>query len=1295
MPESTSASDLRARLTGVMLHDEHALRRRIGGARKIASPERQRSVLATIERELSKAEARLARRAATHPTITYPAELPISARRDDLLATIGAHPVVIVSGETGSGKSTQLPKLCLELGRGVRGLIGHTQPRRIAARSIAERVASELDTTVGDLVGYAVRFTDRVGDDTFVKLMTDGILLAEISRDRLLTRYDTIIVDEAHERSLNIDFLLGYLQRLVRRRRDLKVIVTSATIDTERFSRHFDDAPIVEVSGRAHPVELRYRPIEIDNRTSPRDQAQAICDSARELSVDVPGDILVFCSGEREIRDTADALGALGLPGTSVLALFARLSSAEQHRVFERHSERRIVIATNVAETSLTVPGIRSVIDPGKARISRYSRRTKVQRLPIEKVSQASADQRAGRCGRIGPGVCIRLYSEDDYLTRPAFTEPEIQRTSLASVILLMADLGLGDVESFPFVDPPDTRNIRDGIALLEELGAVDPRQQGANDWLTGIGRQLARLPLDPRFGRMVIEADRRGCLREVTIIAAGLSIQDPRERPTDRQGAADEMHARFAHPDSDFLSIVALWEYVSAERRQRSSSQFRKLCQREYLNYARVREWQDVVVSLRQVAASLGFTENSRDSQPDQIHQAVLSGLLSHIGVREPRSPDFRGARSMSFRIVPGSVLFKQSPSWIMAADLTETTRLWARNIAGIRAEWAEQLGRHLVVRTYADPWWDATRGAAVTDERVTLYGVPVVSARRITYAPVDATAARDIFIRHALVDHEWETHHRFDQHNRDIVDEIRTLEARSRRGGILADEDARFEFFETRVPRDVTSMQDFDRWWKDHRGAEPNLLDLTREVLLKPEAEPIDPNAFPDRWAHGGLELPLSYEFEPDAPTDGIVVTVPLRALSQVDGAAFDWNVPGWREDLVVALVRSLPKQIRRELTPVAETVRAVLPRLSEPRGDLLDAVRRELSRVAGTVIPRDAFDLTRVPSYLRPTFRLVADDGEVVAEGPDLAAIAAVLDAEVRAAVAASGHALEQTGLVSWTIGTLPRVTETVASGHTIKAYPALVDEGDTVGVRLFPNAAEQAEAMWAGTRRLLRLQVPGPARQLQGLFTNDVALALTASPYASATECFHDCVVCALDEVMEDGGGPAWDESGFATLVEHTRGAMPSRLDEIGPQVTEILLRTASIRHHIERSPNVTLAPSVADIESHLDRLVYPGFIAGVGAGRLADVARYLRAIEHRLERLGPRVARDLELTARCQRLEAEYHALLGQHGWSAELEDIAWQLEEFRVSCFAQSIGTAAPVSEKRILTAMAAVIGTA
>ena len=995
-------ADLRRALPELMLHDQHRLARRIDRANGLRDQAARDKAVTELTAEIDRAARRVARRREAVPEISYPEELPVSQRRDDIAQAIRDHQVVIVAGETGSGKTTQLPKICLELGRGVTGQIGHTQPRRIAARTVAERIAEETSTQLGTAVGYKVRFTDKSGDNTLVKVMTDGILLNEIASDRDLYRYDTLIIDEAHERSLNIDFILGYLRQLLPRRPDLKVIITSATIDPERFAAHFaiDDqpAPIIEVSGRTYPVEVRYRPIADPEQrdTEDRDQIQAISDAIDELSANGPGDILVFFSGEREIRDTADALK--GRKNLEVLPLYGRLSAAEQHRVFElpasrTMSHRRVVLATNVAETSLTVPGIRYVIDPGTARISRYSLRTKVQRLPIEPISQASANQRKGRCGRVADGICIRLYSEEDFDSRPEYTDPEIQRTNLASVILQMAAARLGDVRAFPFVDPPDPRSITDGVRLLEELNAMK------SDRLTDTGRKMARLPVDPRIARMIIEADRQGCAREVLVIAAALSIQDPRERPADNQQAADTAHRRFAQPESDFLTFLALWDYLTDRQRELSGSAFRRMCRAEFLNYLRVREWQDLHAQLQSLSADLGLSTDSSSSERARVHTALLAGLLSHVGMKvvltaRPGTPpergrrplpEYLGARGTRFAIFPGSALARKPPDWVVAAELVETSRLWGRIVASVEPEWVEPVAAHLVKRSYSEPRWSKSRGAVIATEKVTLYGIPIVADRTVNFDRIDPVASRELFIRHALVEGDWETRHHFFRDNATLLAEAAELEQRARRRGLVAGEDALFEFYDARVPADVTSARHFDAWWKRQRHQTPDLLTLTLDDLLSAEAaEALElDSAYPEVWtsetqgpaAAGQRALSLSYAFEPGTETDGVTIDIPLSTLNQARPEEFSWQVPGLRHELVTELIRSLPKALRRELVPAPDVAREVLARLdgTTPAGDIRDVLSRELLRLRGVRVPADAYDLDKLPAHLRITFRI----------------------------------------------------------------------------------------------------------------------------------------------------------------------------------------------------------------------------------------------------------------------------------------------------------------------------------
>ncbi len=1244
------------------------------------------------------AAARAAGRAAL-PPITYPPELPVSQHKDEIARAIQNHQVVIIAGETGSGKTTQIPKICLELGRGVAGQIGHTQPRRLAARTVAERIAEELGSPLGQAVGYQVRFTDVSADDTLVKLMTDGIMLTELARDRTLSRYDTLIIDEAHERSLNIDFILGYLRQLLPERPDLKVIITSATIDPERFAAAFGGAPIVEVSGRTYPVEVRYRPIEGGEDA---EAGQAISDAIDELSAAGPGDILVFLSGEREIRDTADLLA--GRDRLEVLPLYSRLSAAEQHKVFARPAgsyTRRVVLATNVAETSLTVPGIRYVIDPGTARISRYSYRTKVQRLPIEPISQASANQRKGRCGRTADGICIRLYSEADFESRPAFTEPEILRTNLASVILQMAAIGLGDVPKFPFIDPPDARNIADGLTLLAELNAFSDGR------ITGLGRKLARLPVDPRLGRMILAADRNGCAREVLIIAAALSIQDPRERPADAQQAADEAHRRFADPDSDFTAYLNLWDYLAERQRELSSSAFRRMCRAEYLNYLRVREWQDLQGQLQRLAGDLGVTVTSSSAERSVVHLSLLPGLLSQIGMkveparqdasapsgpragRRPRA-EYLGARNARFAIFPGSGLARKAPDWIVAAELVETSRLWARDVARIEPEWIEPLAAHLVKRSYSEPHWERKRGSAVALEKVTLYGVPIVIDRKVSYGRIDPAAARELFIRHALAEGDWQTSHRFFAENRRLLAEAAEVEHRARRRGLVIGEDQLFAFYDARIPADVTSAQHFDTWWKRARRSEPDLLTFTAGDLLTDDAAQVAADTYPDSWTSqspGLSALPLSYAFEPGSDTDGVTVDIPLSRLNQVNPAEFSWQVPGLRAQLVTEMIRSLPKSLRRELVPAPDVAREVTARLGEPSGDLRDAVARELRSLRGVTVPRDAWDTSKLPPHLQITVR-VTDDGRVLAEGKDVAELQRELRPRLRAVLSQAAAGLTRSGLTSWDFGSLPEVFR----AGTVLAYPALADAGAAVDVRLFETEAAARSAMWAGTRRLILLGAPSPVKSIAGRLSTPAKLALSHNPHGSVAAMFADCMNCAADYLMAEAGGPARDREGFERLSAAVRSGLHEVTAEVVTQVESALRLAHAIEARLEDTRADAVQPAVADIRAQLSGLIYPGFVTATGYRRLPQLARYLRGIERRLDKLADSPARDAASMAIAARAEQAYRQTVADlppaRRADPDVAEVRWLLEELRISLFAQTLGTRVPVSENRILAAL-------
>ncbi|WP_046508226.1 ATP-dependent RNA helicase HrpA [Streptomyces odonnellii] len=1320
---STSFADLQTLLADVPLRDAQRLGRRLEGTRRIRKPEARQAVLDEIAGEAGKAAERMRLRAARVPAVTYPEQLPVSQKKDTILEAIRDHQVVIVAGETGSGKTTQIPKICLELGRGVRGMIGHTQPRRIAARTVAERVAEELRTPLGEAVGWKVRFTDQVDQDaTFVKLMTDGILLAEIQTDRELRAYDTIIIDEAHERSLNIDFLLGYLAQLLPRRPDLKVVITSATIDPERFSRHFGDAPIVEVSGRTYPVEVRYRPLlEEDGEEGDRDQITAISEAVDELRAAGSGDILVFLSGEREIRDTADALEKRKLRGTEVLPLYARLSHAEQHRVFQRPSAgvtHRIVLATNVAETSLTVPGIKYVIDPGTARISRYSHRTKVQRLPIERISQASANQRKGRCGRTSDGICVRLYSEDDFESRPEFTDAEILRTNLASVILQMTAAGLGDIEKFPFIDPPDHRNIRDGVQLLQELGAFDAERSAQKDpkkRLTPLGRKLSQLPVDPRLARMVIEADRNGCVREVMVIAAALSIQDPRERPAEKQTQADQQHARFRDETSDFLAYLNLWRYIREQQKTLSSSAFRRMCKSEYLNFLRIREWQDIYSQLRTVARQMGIHLNEEDAADQAVHVSLLAGLLSHIGMKDVKDAggeggsgrntaknEYLGARSAKFAVFPGSSLFKKPPRFIMSAELVETSRLWARVNAKIEPEWIEPLAGHLLKRTYSEPHWEKDAAAVMAYEKVTLYGVPIVAQRKVNFGRIDAEASRELFIRHALVEGDWRTHHQFFHDNRKLLGEVEELEHRARRRDILVDDETLYDFYDRRVPEDVVSGAHFDSWWKKKRRDEPELLDFERSMLINEKAGSVTKDDYPDTWRQGPLTFRVTYQFEPGADADGVTVHVPLQVLNQVTSEGFDWQIPGLREEVVMELIRSLPKPVRRHYVPAPNYAKAFLERAVPLQEPLPVTLARELQRMVGVPVSGDDFDLSRVPDHLKITFRIVDERRRKIAEDKDLEALRlrlrpkarqALSQAAAATAVRSGGEAIERTGLTDWTIGTLTRIFETRRAGQPVKAYPALVDQGATVAVRLFDTEAEQQQAMWAGTRRLILLNIPvNPAKFASDRLTNQQKLALSRNPHGSVQALFDDCAMAAADKLIADHGGPAWDEESFRKLYDKVRADLVDATVRTIGQVQQILAAWQACERRLKATTSLTLINNVQDVRDQLAALVPAGFVTRTGLRRLPDLMRYLVAVDRRLQQMPTAVQRDTTRMEKVHEMQDEYAWLLEQlpkgRPVPQQVLDIRWLIEELRVSYFAHALGTAQPVSDKRIMKAI-------
>ena len=1274
----------------LILTDQRRLSARIHGIGKIKSQEAQQAVADEIQQQIEQARVRVEnRKSAVQNPIVFPESLPVSQRKAEIEKLLSEHQVIVVAGETGSGKTTQLPKMCLELGLGNLGTIGHTQPRRIAARSVAARIAEELQTELGDLVGYKVRFNDQISDNTQIKLMTDGILLAEIQTDRFLNQYSCLIIDEAHERSLNNDFILGYLKQLLPRRPDLKVIITSATIDVERFSKHFNNAPIIEVSGRTYPVEVHYRPVvEEDDQ----DQLQGILNAVDELQAEGRGDILIFMNGEREIRDTAEALQKQNLKHTEILPLFARLSAQEQNKIFHPSGLNRIVLATNVAETSLTVPGIKYVIDPGTARISRYSYRTKVQRLPIEPISQASANQRKGRCGRVSEGICIRLYSEEDFNNRPEFTDPEILRTNLASVILQMTALGLDDIEAFPFVDAPDKRHIQDGVKLLEELGSFETVQtkSGEKRRLTTIGRQLAQLPVDPRLAKMLLSAVDFGSVYEVMIIVSALSIQDPRERPTDKQQASDEKHRRFADKKSDFLAFLNLWNYVQAQQKELTKNQFRRQCQKDFLNYLRIREWQDIYQQIRLAVREMGLPINSEKAEYQQIHTALLSGLLSHIGLKEAEKQQYLGARNAHFAIFPNSVLFKKQPKWVMAAELVETSKLWGRMVAEIEPEWIEPLAEHLTKKSYSEPRWSKSRGAVIADEKVSLYGVPIVAARPVNYGSIDPTVSREIFIQSALVEGDWNTKHKFFKQNQQLIREVEELEHKSRRRDILVDERTLFEFYDQRIGTDVVSQKHFDTWWKKAEKQDPELLNFERSFLINDDAEQVSKLDFPNFWHQGNLKLKLTYQFEPGTDADGVTVHIPLPLLNQVEMTGFDWQIPGLREELVIALIKSLPKSYRRNFVPAPNYAQAFLGRAAPLEKPLLDTLIYELRRMTGVTVEAEHWNWEQIPSYLKMTFRVVDENGKKIAESMNLDELKFSLKDRVQESISAvADDGIEQSGLHIWSFAELPQCYEQKQRGFSVKAFPAIVDEKDAVGIKLFETEFEQAVAMQQGLRRLLLLNVPSPIKYLHEKLPNKAKLGLYFTPFGRVLDLIDDCIACAVDKLIADFGGFVWNEEGFDKLRDFVRENVNEVTVDIAQKVEQILTLTHQLNQRLKGKMDFTMAFALSDMKSQISGLIYQGFVQKSGYARLPDLFRYLQAIDKRMDKLAQDVNRDRAAMLRVEQVQQAYQQLLAKlpksKPISDEVAEIRYMIEELRVSLFAQQLGTKYQVSEKRIL----------
>ncbi len=1259
-------------------------------------PEVFDQLVAKIEKSLQQRQYRLL----NLPKPQFPEELPVSDRRETIAAAIAEHPIVIVAGETGSGKTTQLPKICLSLGRGVAGMIGCTQPRRIAARSVASRVASELDSPLGHAVGYKVRFSDHISSNTYIKFMTDGILLAETQSDRFLEAYDTLIIDEAHERSLNIDFLLGYIKQLLPKRPDLKLIITSATIDTARFSAHFDNAPVIAVSGRTYPVEVRYRPLWPEQGDEDRDLTQGIVDAVDEITLhDRQADMLIFLSGEREIRETTEALRKHRLPNTEILPLYARLSAAEQNRVFTPGSQRRIILTTNVAETSLTVPRIKAVIDSGLARISRYSVRNKVQRLPIEKIARSSADQRKGRCGRIASGLCIRLYSGEDYSLRPEFTDPEILRTSLAAVILQMLALRLGDISDFPFIDPPNPRMIHDGFTLLAELGAVNEQRQ-----LTEIGWQLSKLPIDPRIGRMILAAKPENCLNEVLIIASALSIQDPRERPLEAQQAADTAQQQFVDEQSDFLSLLRLWHFFQEQARHLSKNKFRQRCRDHFLSYLRLREWQDIHHQLMTVVKESGWTLNQIEADYEGIHRAILAGLLGNIACKSVDSDAYLGARNIKLYLHPGSGLFKKLPKWLMAAELVETTRLYARGVAKIHVDWIEKIAGNLCQHHYFEPHWEKKVAQVAAYEKVTLYGLTIVAKRKVNYGPLEPKLSREIFIRQALVQGDYDCQLAFFHHNRNLCSEIVELEHKARRQDILVDENQIYAFYDTRLPGEIYSGKALEKWYKFAVRNNPRLLFLCREDLMQHAGNRVTAQTFPDNIWLNGVSLPLHYHFEPNHADDGVTVDIPLALLNQLPPQPFEWLVPGLLEEKIIALLRSLPKALRKSFVPVPDVARDALATLTQPRvtfrdeGHFLELPKQSLyealatycQRRLGQPLPHNpVWGLATLPPHLLMNFRLLDSPNpttatpQILATGRDLVALqqhwgdhaSTVCQREV-----AQESGLEQDHIDSWNFGDLPPQVNLTINGITVKGFPTLIDQDTHVALRVLDNPQLAQQHFRSGLRRLFLLALP--TKKLLKQMPIDHKLCLRYLKVGNCEQLKADMLATIVDSLFLTEPLPT-KQAEFEQRLANGKQRLMTVAYEYASQLAKVLVEHQALTEKLTALASRTT--TLPEIKQHLKQLIYDGFVKDISIEQLKHLPRYLKAIQIRLERLDQDPHKDAKKSAQLAPLwDAYWDYLAKQPTRHPELSAFRWMLEELRVSLFAQELKTAYPVSVQRL-----------
>lgn len=1328
---TSNSANIATALQSCMLADRHALRRKLRDVADLQklidekSIARAQRLLGEVAQKVRSSQQKFAARLAGLPKPEYPPELPVSGKKDEIAEAISKNQVVIICGETGSGKTTQIPKICLELGRGVSGLIGHTQPRRIAARSVASRIAQELQSPLGEVVGYKVRFNDKLSESSYIKLMTDGILLAETQGDKFLNAYDTIIIDEAHERSLNIDFLLGYLKQLLPKRPDLKIIVTSATIDAERFSNHFVGAPIIEVSGRTYPVEIRYRPLgkagfrareiaESENsqfdledetifgisrkaKTEARwleeddeEEAieEAILDAADDLLRQGDGDILVFLPGEREIRDVADHLRkyqgrSAKLKHVEVLPLFARLSIEDQQKIFKSHSSLRIVLATNVAETSLTVPGIKYVIDAGLARMNRYSTRAKVEQLQIEKISQAAAKQRAGRCGRVSSGLCVRLYSEEDFNGRPEFTEPEILRSSLASVILRMAALRLGDVTEFPFIEAPSSRLVSDGYLLLQELGAVDAKRQ-----ITDIGLQLARLPLDPRVGRMILAAKREGCLNEILIIASVLSIQDPRERPMDKREAADNAHAKFAGEGSDFMSYLKLWDFFdNALKTKKSNKDLLNQCHSNFLSFLRLKEWRELHTQIKQITDEMEFKYNEKEADFEQIHKALLAGLLGNIGFKDGDNEAYSGARGIRFYVAPGSCLKKTRPKWVIAAELVDTTKLYARCVAKIEPDWIEPLARGLTESQYSDPRWDRKMGMVNAWERVSLYGLTIIPKRRVHYGPINPKEAREIFIREALASGEFDTRAAFFTANERLIAEVEELEHKARRQDVLVDEHQLFAFYDAKIPADIFQAATFEKWRETAENENPKLLYLTRDDLMRHGADAITAVQFPEMIQLDGVETHLKYRFEPGHVLDGVTATIPLALLNQLNPTQTEWLVPGMLREKLTYLIKALPKTFRRVCVPVPEFVTVFLDQNKVGEGQVKQVLAAHIQRV--TTLKISIEDWTEeTPAHLLMNFSVVDDAGRELAMGRDWNALKKQLSSAAQLTFRNTSPDIEKTGLKQWDFGDLPQTLNFERDGLKVVGYPALEDDIDSVSVKLFDTERDAAVNLRKGICRLIRFELKEQMKQLEKSLPNFNQYALTLRNIMSPEDLREDMITAIADRAFVGEDDLPRTNAEFMKLKQRARTRLPAVSEAIARQAQAIATEYQLLT--VKQSQMATTANRLKrDLDQQIGQLVYKGCFSQTPWEHLQHLPRYLKALRLRIEKHPANPDRDGKnasgVGALWEKWQNKINSLNQAHlEISQDLQEYRWLIEELRVSLFAQELKTPFPVSIKRL-----------